>query len=449
MNDPHCSAVHLSITGEQIDLSLENGFPGASSLPSRFALPANVPGGNCSSISLYERLNAIGEGAYGIVSRARDKRDGSIVALKQIRVLEYERNNGIPLTALREISILRSLRHQNVLNVLEVAVDDNVLDDVCTYEGPAIVFCWLILPLPKGRGFSPGYPQDLAGLLDEHRVQFSLSQVKCLTHQLLEGLEYLHRKDIIHRDIKLENLLLKGKGQLKIADFGMAREWAPRPLTPGVVTIWYRAPELLLGCSRYTPSVDIWSAGLFVGELLLQMPVLDGNNELEQLSQIVKLLGSPKSEDIRVLSSMGCPDLIRWQQESMPSGRADNLERRFLSRSSKGTVGFLSGLLRWDPKARWTASEALGKSRSKFAAAAEEWWRESPRAVARELLPTFPVVKPDPDDDLVSHKDSNDNASSGKRQKASEGAETEFGGFIFDFSSAEPATKLPPRKRRR
>ncbi|KAH7053094.1 kinase-like domain-containing protein [Macrophomina phaseolina] len=429
MNDPHYSAVHLSITGEQIDLSLENGFPGASSLPSRFALPANVPGGNCSSISSYERLNAIGEGAYGIVSRARDKRDGSIVALKQIRVLEYERNNGIPLTALREISILRSLRHQNVLNVLEVAVDDNVLDDVYM----VMEYC----------------EQDLASLLDEHRVQFSLSQVKCLTHQLLEGLEYLHRKDIIHRDIKLENLLLKGKGQLKIADFGMAREWAPRPLTPGVVTIWYRAPELLLGCSRYTPSVDIWSAGLFVGELLLQMPVLDGNNELEQLSQIVKLLGSPKSEDIRVLSSMGCPDLIRWQQESMPSGRADNLERRFLSRSSKGTVGFLSGLLRWDPKARWTASEALGKSRSKFAAAAEEWWRESPRAVARELLPTFPVVKPDPDDDLVSHKDSNDNASSGKRQKASEGAETEFGGFIFDFSSAEPATKLPPRKRRR
>lgn len=113
MDDSHCSVDHLSITGEPIDLSLSNGFLG-----------------NCSSISFYETLNAIGEGAYGIVSRARDKRNGSVVALKQIRILEYERSNGIPLTALREISILRSLRAQNVINLLEVAVDDSVLEDV-------------------------------------------------------------------------------------------------------------------------------------------------------------------------------------------------------------------------------------------------------------------------------------------------------------------------------
>ncbi|KAF9632334.1 putative cell division protein kinase 10 protein [Lasiodiplodia theobromae] len=109
---PEC-ADHVSVTGHKIDLSLDHGFLG-----------------NCSSISSYESLDAIGEGAYGIVSRARDRRSGSVVALKQIRILEYERNNGIPLTALREISILRSLRHQNVINVLEVAVDDAVLEDV-------------------------------------------------------------------------------------------------------------------------------------------------------------------------------------------------------------------------------------------------------------------------------------------------------------------------------
>lgn len=228
----------------------------------------------------------------------------------------------------------------------------------------------------------------------------------------------------------------------------MAREWASRPLTPGVATIWYRAPELLLGSSHYTPSVDLWSAGLLVGELLLQVPVLDGNDDLEQLSQIVKLLGSPTPEDIRALSSIGCPDLIQWQRESMPHGRADNLERRFLSRSSKGTVSFLSGLLKWDPKARWTASEALGKSRSRFASAAEDWWRENPRAVDKELLPTFPVVQPDPDGDLVSQQDPKDDSRSNKKQKVYEDAPNEFG-LIFDFGDAEPATKLPPRKRRR
>ncbi|KAK0640386.1 Cyclin-dependent kinase 10 [Lasiodiplodia hormozganensis] len=407
---PEC-ADHVSVTGHKIDLSLDHGFLG-----------------NCSSIASYESLDAIGEGAYGIVSRARDRRSGSVVALKQIRILEYERNNGIPLTALREISILRSLRHQNVINVLEVAVDDAVLEDVYM----VMEYC------------EKAVLKDLASLIDVHKVQFSLAEVKCLARQLLEGLEYLHRKDIIHRDIKMENLLLTANGLLKIADFGLAREWAPRPLTPGVVTIWYRAPELLLGCSRYTSSIDIWSAGLFIGELLLQMPVLDGNTELEQLSQIAKLLGSPSPGDIVTLSSMGCPDLIKWQRDSMPRGRVDNLERWFLSRSTKGTVKFLASILKWDPKARLTANEALGKSKSRFAAAAEDWWRESPRAAAKEQLPTLPAVEPVQDGKPRLHND-----SSSKRQQAPESGPVDFGGFVFDFGDAEPATKLPPRKRRR
>ncbi|KAL1622063.1 hypothetical protein SLS54_005128 [Diplodia seriata] len=395
MDNPHDRADHLSVTGDKLDLRLDQGFLGT-----------------CSSISSYERLDAIGEGAYGIVSRARDRRNGSVVALKQVRILEHERNNGIPLTALREISILRTLRHQNVINVLEVAVDDTVLEDV-----------YMVM-------------------------EYCEQVVKCLTRQLLEGLEYLHRKDIIHRDIKMENLLLTANGSLKIADFGMAREWAPRPLTPGVVTIWYRAPELLLGCSRYTRSVDIWSAGLFVGELLIQMPVLDGNDDLEQLSQIVKLLGSPTPGDVKTLSSMGCPDLIKWQRDSMPQGRVDNLERWFLSRSTKGTVKFLSGLLRWDPKTRWTANEALGKSRSKFAAAAEDWWRESPRAAAKEQLPTFPTVGRE-EAKAGSHKDPKETTITSKRQQSRESGSADLGGFVFDFGDAKAATKLPPRKRRR
>lgn len=173
----------------------------------------------------------------------------------------------------------------------------------------------------------------------------------------------------------------------------MAREYSHRPLTPGVVTIWYRAPELLLGTKHYTLSVDIWSAGLILAELVFSNPCLTGETPLDQLSLIVKLLGSPSTDDLAALSEMGCPELIKWQRESLPSGRADNLERRFLTGTSKETVNFLKGLLKWDPRARWTASEALAKCKGSFASEAERWWKESPRAIEKALLPTFPEVR--------------------------------------------------------
>jgi cyclin-dependent kinase 10 len=173
----------------------------------------------------------------------------------------------------------------------------------------------------------------------------------------------------------------------------MAREYSPRPLTPGVVTIWYRSPELLLGTSHYNPSVDLWSAGLILAELLLCIPLLPGDTEIQQLNLIVKLLGTPTPSDLAALSAMSCPDLTRWRCEQLPHGRVDNLERRLLSQATRETVRFLGGLLRWDPNARWTAAEALGKGRSRNAGDAERWWKESPKEVDRDLLPTFPEIR--------------------------------------------------------
>ena len=207
----------------------------------------------------------------------------------------------------------------------------------------------------------------------------------------------------------MQNILFTAKGELKIgitlrfssntrcshciADFGMAREYSSRPLTPGVVTIWYRAPELLLGTKHYTPSVDMWSAGLILAELIFSAPCLTGETPLDQLSLIVKLLGSPSSDDMASLSAMGCPELIIWRREVMASGRADNLERKFLTATSQQTVQYLRGLLKWNPRARWTASDGLARTRSAFSLEAERWWKESPRAVDKSLLPTFPEVR--------------------------------------------------------
>ena len=208
----------------------------------------------------------------------------------------------------------------------------------------------------------------------------------------------------------MQNILLTASGVLKLgqsrssrykilllisdtADFGMARAYSPRPLTPGVVTLWYRAPELLLGTKYYTPSVDLWSAGLVLAELLQSAPCLTGETPIDQLSLIVKLLGSPMPDDLAALSAMGCPELIRWRRESLAPGRPDNLDRRYLAVTTPETVNVLKGLLKWDPQARWTAAEALGRGKSRYAAFAEKWWSESPRAISKDLLPTYPEVR--------------------------------------------------------
>ena len=220
----------------------------------------------------------------------------------------------------------------------------------------------------------------------------------------------------------------------------MARAYTPRPLTPGVVTIWYRSPEILLGTKSYTLSIDIWSAGLVLAELLLSAPCLTGETPLEQLSLITKLLGSPTPDDLTALSAMGCPDLIRWRREGFAAGRADNIERKFLASSSIETVAYIRGLLQWDPHARWTASEALGKGRSRLAAAADKWWRESPRAAEKEFLPTYPEVR-----NRAEHQRLTD---PGKEiAKNFDGGRSAGAGYVFDFGDESGGRRLSKRPR--
>ncbi|KAL9608719.1 MAG: hypothetical protein Q9167_006467 [Letrouitia subvulpina] len=215
----------------------------------------------------------------------------------------------------------------------------------------------------------------------------------------------------------------------------MARMYSARPLTVGVVTIWYRAPELLLGTKHYSPSVDLWSAGLVLAELLQSEPCLTGESPVEQLSLVVKLLGSPTSNDIATLSAMGCPDLLRWRRESLASGRADNIERRFLASSSSETVTLLKGLLKWEPQARWTAAEALGRGKSRYALMGEEWWKESPRAVEKELLPTYPEVRNKAA--LGDSEHCGKHVELGQNQTARDINRNKAGDYLFEFDTGD------------
>lgn len=151
--------------------------------------------GHCRPVTEFEKLNRIGEGTYGVVYRARDTISNKIVALKKVR-MEREKD-GIPLSGLREISLLLNLEHKNIVQLTEVAVGKH-LDSI-----------FLVMEYCE---------QDLASLLDNMSSPFKEAQIKCLMLQLFRGVQYLHERFIVHRDLKVSNLLLNGKGILKIGE---------------------------------------------------------------------------------------------------------------------------------------------------------------------------------------------------------------------------------------
>jgi len=234
------------------------------------------------SVDMFEILNQIGEGTYGQVYKARDKISGTFVALKKVR-LENEKE-GFPITAVREIKILRQLNHRNIVNLKEIVTDKQHALDFKKDKGSFyLVFEYM--------------DHDLMGLLESGMVNFNEAHNASIMRQLLEGLNYCHRRNFLHRDIKCSNILMNNKGEVKLADFGLARLYnaqdRQRPYTNKVITLWYRPPELLLGEERYNTSIDIWSCGCILGELFLKKPLFQANEEIMQLETISRLCGSP------------------------------------------------------------------------------------------------------------------------------------------------------------
>ncbi|XP_078072678.1 cyclin-dependent kinase 13-like isoform X4 [Mustelus asterias] len=232
-------------------------------------------------VDKFDIIGIIGEGTYGQVYKAKDKDAGDMVALKKVR-LDNEKE-GFPITAIREIKILRQLHHSSIINMKEIVTDkEDALDFKKDKGAFYLVFEYM--------------DHDLMGLLESGLVHFTENHIKSFMRQLMEGLDYCHKKNFLHRDIKCSNILLNNRGQIKLADFGLARLYnseESRPYTNKVITLWYRPPELLLGEERYTPAIDVWSCGCILGELFTKKPIFQANQELAQLELISRICGSP------------------------------------------------------------------------------------------------------------------------------------------------------------
>mmetsp|Transcript_7943 Transcript_7943/g.12737 ORF Transcript_7943/g.12737 Transcript_7943/m.12737 type:complete len:355 (+) Transcript_7943:120-1184(+) len=284
----------------------------------------------------YEILQKLGKGAYGIVWKAIDKKTREVVALKKI--FDAFQNATDAQRTFREIMFLQEMNnHENIIRLLNVLKADNDRDIYLTFEFMETDLHAVIR----------------ANILEDIHKQY-------IMYQLLKALKYMHSADLIHRDIKPSNLLLNSECLVKVADFGLARsisslnsETGP-VLTDYVATRWYRAPEILLGSTRYTKGVDLWSTGCILGEMLGLKPMFQGSSTMNQLDKIMEVTGRPSKEDIESIKSPFAQTMIDSLTPSGPRLLSD-----MFPQASPDALDLLRKLLQFNPDKRITAIDAL------------------------------------------------------------------------------------------
>ncbi|XP_009272438.1 PREDICTED: cyclin-dependent kinase 11B isoform X3 [Aptenodytes forsteri] len=330
--------------------------PASSPIELKQELPKYLPAlQGCRSVEEFQCLNRIEEGTYGVVYRAKDKKTDEIVALKRLK-MEKEKE-GFPITSLREINTILKAQHLNVVTVREIVVGSN-MDKI-----------YIVMNYVE---------HDLKSLMETMKQPFLPGEVKTLMIQLLRGVKHLHDNWILHRDLKTSNLLLSHSGILKVGDFGLAREYGSplKPYTPVVVTLWYRAPELLLGAKEYSTAIDMWSVGCIFGELLTQKPLFPGKSEIDQINKVFKDLGTP-SEKIWP----GYNELPAVKKMTFTEYPYNNLRKRFGALLSDQGFDLMNNFLTYYPARRITAEDGLK----------HEYFRETPLPIDPSMFPTWPA----------------------------------------------------------
>ncbi|KAK9462997.1 kinase-like domain-containing protein [Lipomyces oligophaga] len=313
----------------------------------------------------YKKERKVGEGTYAVVYIGKQQSTGRVVAIKRIKVGQFK--DGLDMSAIREVKFLSEVRHANVIELIDVFVS----------AGTARTLNLVLEYLSA----------DLEMIIKDRSIVFSAADIKSWMAMTLAGLYHCHRHNILHRDLKPNNLLISPTGHLKLADFGLARQ-QPGPydvMTPTVVTRWYRAPELLLGSKIYTRKIDIWAVGIIFAELMLRTPYLPGQTDLEQLDLTFRAFGTPSEETWPGVSELPDyffdPKLIATAEPGKKSGvypypSRDEMRMRF-SAASESALTFFIRLTMLDPSNRIDTVDCLS----------DMYFKEAPRATKPEQLP--------------------------------------------------------------
>ncbi|KAJ3276557.1 serine/threonine protein kinase, CMGC, CDC2/CDK sub [Terramyces sp. JEL0728] len=318
-------APHQGYNEEQANLEIED-FSN-SQMTTHASVPASPPYSprrvysGCSTIGNYQIQKKIGEGTFG----------------------------EMPITALREIRILKRLNHPNIIKLEEMAVKPG------NRETNVRGATFMVFPYME---------HDLDGILQNPLIRLAPAQVKSYMQQLLRGVEHLHKNLILHRDMKCANILVDNRGVLKIADFGLARPYSKDQgqYTNMVITRWFRPPELLMGATCYDAAVDMWGVGCVFGEILKRRAILPGKSDLDQLDMIWSLLGTPNDQNWPGKSYLKLPIFTEGVLKDFDESnyRKKTLPEKFPAHHFQtSTYNLLDDLLRLKPEDRLTATEAL------------------------------------------------------------------------------------------
>lgn len=281
----------------------------------------------------YSKLHVLGAGTYSIVYKGTSRLTDKLIALKEIHL---EREEGVPFTAIREVSLLKQLKHFNIITLHDI---------IYTQKALTLVFEFV--------------DRDLSRYLDECDHKIHLHNVRLFLFQLLRALDYCHQRKVLHRDIKPQNILISSIGELKLADFGLARakSFPTKTYTDEVVTLWYRPPDVLLGNVGYGTCIDMWGVGCIFFEMVAGFTLFIGTTPKKQIECIFEILGTPSESDwpgINMDLKYNDIDIPHYNGRSLTA-----ITPRFSLDGELHGVDLLRKLLRCNPKRRISSSDSL------------------------------------------------------------------------------------------